>query len=263
MGIFCKIKNSVYNSSEIIKFSKEGLGRAVLYALLLCTFLGIGKGIIYSLKVNSYINVVIEKLQEDKYDFSIKEGELNIKTSPVKEESSGILVYVDENIKLDDYQTLNSVFMNKDQYILFLKDGALVNSTNITNSLPPTKISYNELGIGDINNKIAIDGIKNSKIIIFPILCITIIISNLVNYLLDAFIIAVLCLLNVYILKLKIRLARVFSIVIYAATLPSILVVFLTMISPTTNFSTASVLGTLLFTFLILNNIRKDIKLIE
>lgn len=257
-GIFYKIKNSVHNIDEIISFSKEGLSRAILYALLLCTFLGVGKGLIYCLKANNYINVIIDNLRDEKYEFSIKDGQLNMESSPIKEDNDEIFIYIDENTNLDEYNKLNSTFINEEQYILFLKEGIVVNSTNLSNSLPPTKILYKNIGMENVDNDIAVKAVKNSKILIFPILCIVNAIYCTVNYLVDALIIALLCLLNVFILRLNLRFVNVFSLVIYAATLPNILVLFLTMVSPTTDFSAAAVLGTLLFTYLIFYNIRKD-----
>jgi hypothetical protein len=257
-GIFYKIINSVHNVDEIISFSKEGLSRAILYALLLCTFLGASKGLIYCFKANTYINVIIDSLRNEKYEFTIKDGQLNMESSPIKADSDEIFIYIDENTKLDEYNKLNSIYMNEDQYILFLKEGVVVNSTNLSNSLPPTKILYKNIGMENVNNDIAIEAVKNSKMLIFPILCIVNAIYCTVNYLVDALIIALLSLLNVFILRLNISFANVFSLVIYAATLPNILVLFLTMVSPYTDFSTAAVLGTLLFTYLIFYNIRKD-----
>lgn len=252
-----KFRKSLYNIKEMIKFSKQGLGRAILYAILLCTFFGLGKGIIYSVKVNSYLNVVIDNLQDDKYKFGINQGELDLETSFIKEEINGNLVYIDDSIKVDEYDKLKSIFVQADQYVLILKDGIMVNS-NLTNSLPPIKMSYRDLGIENIDNDFAIKNIKNKKILVFPIICIYIIIFSLVTYLLDAFIIALLALLNIFILRLDISFSKVFSLVIYAATLPSILVLLLTIISPSTDFSKVSALGTIVYTFIILNYIRKD-----
>lgn len=255
MRIFYKIKSCLYNIKEIINFSKEGLGKAIIYALVLCTFIGTSKGIIYCINVNSSINVLIEKITQE--ELSIIDGELNIKTPSVNEESNGILFYMDDNIKLDEYENLKNIYINSDQFILLLKDGIVINY-NLLNKQTIGQKSYKDLGIDNIDNKFAKSSLENSKILVFPTLIISSIFDSFVNYLMDSVVITLLSLLNIYILKLKISFKKALSLVIYASTLPSVIVMLLNMVSPRTSFSTASLIGTMLVTYIIINVIKKS-----
>ena len=81
-------------------------------------------------------------------------------------------------------------------------------------------------------------------------------INVFIYYLLDAVIIALFAFINVIIFKETINYSELFSLVIYTATLPNILVLILSLISPSTYFGTVALIGTLLYTFIVQRHMR-------
>lgn len=84
------------------------------------------------------------------------------------------------------------------------------------------------------------------------------IINTVVSYFIDSLFIVLMMLFSSHIMGLKLKFQELFTVVIYAQTLPALLVTILTIISPKTYFYTAGMVATLLYTFLILRDISKD-----
>ena len=66
---------------------------------------------------------LVEKLEDDNYQFKIKDGVMDIATSPVKIENNNTLVYIDKDTTMAQSNNLRSMTVNADVYILILKDG--------------------------------------------------------------------------------------------------------------------------------------------
>lgn len=251
-NILVRIKNSIYSVNDMAIYCKQGIGKAILYALVLCSIIGAVKGIILGINVNSVFNKSIIELQKDEYEFEIKDGILDIKKSPIEIEQNSLLFYVDDDITLDNVEDLKSKTVNEDQYILILKDGVSVSSIGMNYTMTYNQIIQNE----SINNSYVIDMIKVTKIFTIVFAIILNILSVFIYYLLDAVIIALFAFINVIIFKETINYSELFSLVIYTATLPNILVLILSLISPSTYFGTVALIGTLLYTFIVQRHMR-------
>lgn len=258
-NIFIRFKNSIYNIRKIACYSKEGVGRALLYTLLLCLVLGIGKGISIGIRVNKSINQIESLLSEDKYKFKIENGELDVKTSPISEESSGILVYVNDEIKLEERNNINEVLVDSDMYLIILKDGIEIGSKNPEMLVNEYKIYYKDLPINILTNKEVIASLGMTKIFISIFQSIFQIIYTLIYYLMDALIVTVLSMLFNIIFRINLKYSEMYSMVLYVATLPNLIVLFFNIINPTLYLTYVVDVGTILFVFLILKGIRSDI----
>ena len=245
---------------------KEGKGRAVFYILILCLIIGGAKGIADVVNINLSANETIEKLKEDKYQFKIKDGVMDIKTSPVKIDDNNTLVYIDKDTTLAEADNLRSMTINSDVYILILKDGVIVNSTEYS-GLPEMKTPYKEIGMNEeeINNEFVINAINSFKILIYFIVMVVSIVQAFITYLITTLFISVFSMISNRLLKLNLKLGELFSLVAYVGTLPNILITIIGIIIPTVLFSTAGIVGTVVYTGLILNNMKKgmdeDIKI--
>lgn len=264
-NVFVKLIKSIYSVREFPKYMKEGKGRAVFYILILCIIIGGAKGIADVVNINLVANETIEKLKEDQYQFKIKDGVMDIKTSPEKIDDNSTLVYIDKDITLAEADNLRSMTINSDVYILILKDGIIVNSTEYS-GLSEMKTPYKEMGIKEeINNAVVINGINSFKILIYFIVMIVSIVEAFITYLLITLFISVFSMISNRLLKLNLKLGELFSLVAYVGTLPNILITILGIIIPTVLFSTAGIVGTVVYTGLILNNMKKgmdeDIKI--
>jgi len=253
-NVFVKLIKSTYNVRELPKYMKEGIGRAIFYIFILSLVVGGVQGISDVLNINLSAKETIEKLQDEKYQFNIKDNVMDIATSPVKIENNNTLVYIDKNTTLEQSKNLKSITVNADVYILVLKDG-LVASTNGTE----VKNTYNEVGVEDeINNQYIIDLITNFKIPVYFIVMIVIIIKTFISYLVTTLFISVFSIISSKLLKLNLKLGELFTLVAYIGTLPIILITILGIIIPTVPFGTAGFVGTAVYTGLILNNMKKE-----
>lgn len=78
-GIIDKFKISVYYIKDMPKIISEGLGKAILYAIILCLFLGVVKATFISIDIKHVFKEVITSVKDDKYQFTVENGILNIK----------------------------------------------------------------------------------------------------------------------------------------------------------------------------------------
>lgn len=255
-NILAKFKNSIYNIKEIPGYINEGLGSAILYALLLCLFLGLGKGIALSLNIKQSMDNVSESLKEDKFKFTIENGILDIDTSPLKIDEDNFLIYIDDNLTLDKANELKNFTVNANNYVLVLKDGLIINSNmGIINQGAVKKITYSDLIQNDeISNDYLISQIEISSILVVVLVIIAVIFSTFISFIRNAFFIGLFSMLNSVIFRLDLKISQLFSMAIYAGTLPSLLVLALSLFAPLVNFETASMVGTMVLSFFILRN---------
>lgn len=259
-NVFVKLIKSTYDVRELPKYMKEGTGRAIFYILILCLIIGGARGIADSVNINLAANETIENLKEDRYQFKVKEGVLDIETSPVKMDSNNTLIYIDKDTTLAEADNLRSMTVNSDIYVLILKDGVVANTSSTKqNELTQVKSTYEQLGIkGEINNDSIINIIKSFKILIYFIVIVVSIVHAFITYLITTLFISVFSMISNRLLKLNLKLGELFSLVAYVGTLPNILITILSIIIPTVLFSTAGIVGTVVYTGLILNIIKKE-----
>lgn len=261
-NIINKFTNSIYNVKEFSKYMKEGVRKAILYALILSTFIGGIKGIAKGISFNNSSNEAIKIMSEEKYKFSINNGNLYIENSPLKIEDNNILIYIDNNININEDNTLRNITVNEDSYILLLKDGIVFESNvNPGSDVNKIKSTYKELNIADgTDNTALIKILKAIKVPIMIVISIIFIIQEFIAYLFTALMLAIFSLFPSRILGVNLKIRELFSLVVYAATLPSVLVLILTVLIPNVPFNTAGMIGTALYTYIILNDISKEVK---
>ena len=84
------------------------------------------------------------------------------------------------------------------------------------------------------------------------------ILSIFIYYLFDAIIISVFVTLSMFILRVKLRYSELISLILYTSTLPKVIVLIFSLIAPNVYFDTIGIIGTLLYTILILNEMKKN-----
>ena len=68
-NLFKKFRYSLYNAKKIATYCKEGLGRAILYTLVLSVFLGLVQFIVQAVEINKVYNKIESALSDEKYSF--------------------------------------------------------------------------------------------------------------------------------------------------------------------------------------------------
>lgn len=246
-NIFIKMRNSSLNIQDIYNYGKDGVGKAVIYALVLCSFIGLIKGIVTGISINSLFNNVINELNKEDYEFEIKNGIFDINESPIEIKEGNLLFYVDDTLVLDDIDNIKSKTVNSDGNILILKDGAYISESGMNSIIKYSEL-FNNITVG---NSTLIEIIKGTKIVSIVIFAFINIITTFINYLLDAVVIGLFALTFAVMFGERILYKEGFSMAIYAGTLPNILVLILSIISPSTNFSIVALVATMLYTFIV------------
>lgn len=260
-NIFNKIKNSVLNIKSPPSYMKEGLLRAILYAMVLCLILSIANGgrAIYDIKSN--IDSFEEFVSSEDYEFTIKDGVLDIKTSETKIEEGKVLYYIDDEVSIGRKEEVRSKAIHYNNYILILKDGIVISSDiiGVTGKSDLALYYKDNLQTESLNNKDILNALPLFRGVASVVSIIAIVINTFLSYIIDSLFIALMLLFTSYTLRLKLRYKELFSLTIYAATLPIIIVTILRIIMPNVYFGTAKMIGTLIYTFLILKDISKGL----
>lgn len=259
-GILKRFINSIYNLDEFPKYVTYGVGKAILYAFILSLFIGGIKGTVKVINVNNYMNEVCSTMDEDEYKFKISNNHLELENSPVIFENNKMLFYADENATIDKIDDLRKITVNEDISFLALKDGLFIKTNGDYDNIGDMNIYYSDMSIGEqITNSDIISLIKSSIPMLDIVIIGSYIFQDFFMYIISAFFIAVLTIIPSKLSGVNYRLANLFSLVIYAYTLPNLLVLILNIIFPDILFDTAGMLGAMVYTYLAIRNIRKQI----
>ena len=73
--IFVKFKNCSYDMKSILRYSKDGLSKSIIYIILLNVFLGLIVGTVSAIRINNGISEFKLTMSEPQYEFKIKDGQ--------------------------------------------------------------------------------------------------------------------------------------------------------------------------------------------
>lgn len=254
-NFFKKFITSIYDLKVFSKYAKEGFFRSIIYALLISIIFGGIKGIAIGYKLNKEISNIVNELKSDKYGFSIDNGMLNINKSPIKFEEEKSLIYIDKEKTIDEDEQLKNITVHQDLNILVLKDGIVVN-----NPVNKFKISYiNMFKDQNVDSYLLSQEVKFFQIMIVLLSCIFIIFIELFDLLINCLIVVAFASLISIFMKMVVKYSALYSIILYASTLPLIIQTILEVLNPNVNLDTVFIVGTLTYTILILRYIKIDI----
>lgn len=253
-NFFVKLYNNLFNIKTFPSYMKEGLGRAILYAFILNIFIGIVQGAIISIDFNKSVETTKEYLVKDEYEFKIENGILDMKTNPIKINDGNTLIYVDSTKAIEEKDSLRSITVHNDMSMLILKDGVV-----LTTSEGDQSILYKDIFIETLTSNDMLESINYVQKSI-PVFITTVsIVGRFLDYLMNCFIIAAFAMLSNIMMGLKIRFSGIFSLSIYATTLPTLLILAISTVVKNVYFNQAILIGSLVYVILILRNIRKEI----
>lgn len=255
-NVFKKFKGSIFNIKSFSKYIKEGLGRAVLYAFLLMLVIGTVKGLIMGFQYKGYIDESISMINDSKYDFTITNGILDIGSEPIKIDEGSRLIYIDDTIDIENSSQLDSLTVHNDEYMLVLRDGVVVNAGGIGKETAYFKEFFQNQTITNEDMIGTLSFVGNITVGIFTLVSIF---ESIIMYILNSILIAGVSMLTNVMMNLGLKFSEMFSLALYAGTLPIILQLGLTILFPSVYFAYAGTMGTLIYVLIILRSIRKDI----
>lgn len=207
------------NPKKYVYLNKEKLSKAFLYVLLLSVIIGIVQGVMGAVLISGIEKTTKMILEEDEVQFEMKDGVLDFKNSPLKEEEGQALLYIDTNKDIDDLDSLRSITVHKDTVTVLLRDGFMVKSGSES-----VTQKYSDLGLDliNFNNDFVISIIEKLDIVKYIIIPIMIVV-NFVQLLMYALFISLMGILSNLISNRKMSYNRVFNLALYSVTLPTII----------------------------------------
>ncbi|MBX9185860.1 DUF1189 family protein [Clostridium sp. K04] len=207
------------NPKKYVYLNKEKLSKAFLYVLLLSVIIGIVQGVMGAVLISGIEKTTKMILEEDEVQFEMKDGVLDFKNSPLKEEEGQALLYIDTNKDIDDLDSLRSITVHKDTVTVLLRDGFMVKSGSES-----VTQKYSDLGLDliNFNNDFVISIIEKLDIVKYIIIPIMIVV-NFVQLLMYALFISLMGILSNLISNRKMYYNRVFNLALYSVTLPTII----------------------------------------
>ena len=207
------------NPKKYVYLNKEKLSKAFLYVLLLSVIIGLVQGIMGAVLISGIEKTTKMILEEDEVQFEMKDGVLDFKNSPLKEEEGQALLYIDTNKDIDDLDSLRSITVHKDTVTVLLRDGFMVKSGSES-----VTQKYSDLGLDliNFNNDFVISIIEKLDIVKYIIIPIMIVV-NFVQLLMYALFISLMGILSNLISNRKMSYNRVFNLALYSVTLPTII----------------------------------------
>lgn len=207
------------NPKKYVYLNKEKLSKAFLYVLLLSVIIGLVQGVMGAVLISGIEKTTKMILEEDEVQFEMKDGVLDFKNSPLKEEEGQALLYIDTNKDIDDLDSLRSITVHKDIVTVLLRDGFMVKSGSES-----VTQKYSDLGLDliNFNNDFVISIIEKLDIVKYIIIPIMIVV-NFVQLLMYALFISLMGILSNLISNRKMYYNRVFNLALYSVTLPTII----------------------------------------
>lgn len=207
------------NPKKYVYLYKEKLSKAFLYVLVLSLIIGIIQGVMSAVIISGLEKTTKIILNQDEVQFEMKDGLLDFKVSPIKEEEGQALLYIDTTKEIKDLESLRSITVHKDMVTVLLKDGFMikVGSENII-------YKYSDLGLDkiDFDNSFVIAALEKVDIVKYIVIPIMIIVS-FVQLIIYALIISLVGLLSNLITNRKMEYGKLFNLSLYAVTLPAII----------------------------------------
>lgn len=211
-----------FNPKKYIFLIKESLGKSFIYVAIISIILGFIQGVI-NIKLFDYIEKsVVDILNNDKYRFEIKEGNLQFYNSPYKYDEGQLIVYIDSNKKIGNIRELDNITIHKDNAIILLQDGLCIRNNDYE-----IEFTYNDLLLNStLNNKKIVNSIEsynNIKYMIIPI----VILFNIIQFIICSLLISLIgVLFNIFSLD-NFKYSNIYKLSIYASTLPIIIMMFI------------------------------------
>lgn len=207
------------NPKKYVYLNKENLSKAFLYVLVLSIIIGLVQGIMGAVLISGLEKTSKIILEEDEVQFEMKDGILDFKNSPLKEEEGQVLLYIDTNKDISDLDSLRSITVHKDTVTVLLKDGFMIKTGSES-----VIQKYSDLGLDliNFNNDFVISIIEKIDIVKYIIIPIMIVI-NFIQLLMYALFISLMGILSNLISNRKMPYNRVFNLALYSVTLPTII----------------------------------------
>lgn len=243
---------SIYDMNVFTEYAKEGILKAIIYILIVCSGIGIVKGGVLGYKLNSGISSITRYLQSNGKNTSIKNGLLTLESNITNVHS---YIYLDKDRMINQDIDYKNIFYDDKIDLLILKDGIAFNNYGSIYVL-----NYNDIfKEQDVNSETIINTANSFSAVIIGIVIVINIIELIKDLVFNYLIIVTAALLISIFMKMVVKYKALWSLVIYASTLPLIILTILNLLKPNINFDFTFIGGTLVYVILTLRHIKNEI----
>lgn len=198
---------------------KDKLGKVFLYLFILATIFGIFQGITLVKTIGVVEKVVSKAYQDGKLNFEMKNGLLDFKSQPYKEEQGSVLLLVDTDKTIDNVDSLRNITVHKDLSTVILKDGIV-----IKNGSKEIAYKYSDLGLDRVDFSsdlihLFIEELGVIKYFMIPI----IIIIKFIDMLYYALMMSLAGLISMLLNKQRLSYGNIYKLSMYSITAPTVL----------------------------------------
>lgn len=207
------------NPKKYIYLYEKKLHKAFLYILILALVLGFIQGIA-NVTLLSIVEKASEKaLNEQELTFELKDGVLDFKSSPLKEEEGETLLLIDTNKEIKDLQELKSITVHKKSAVVFLKDGFM-----IKNNSEEVNHKYSDFALDKIylDNNVLIDSMKYLKYVKYIVIPVGMVLQ-FIDLIFYGLLISIVGVLSNLLNKTQMKYTDIFKLSLYSVTLPSLI----------------------------------------
>lgn len=251
-GFFKMFITSIYDVNVFSEYAKEGLLRAITYILIICTGIGIIKGGTLGYNINKRFNFITNYLQSNEGAISIKDGLLTLNSNSTNVDSN---IYLDKDKSINEEVDFKDIFYDNKINLLILKDGIAFDNYG-------SVYAVNYLNIfrdSDVSSDTIINTINSFSSVAIVSLIVLNIIEVLKSLVFNYLIIVTSALLISMFMKMVVKYKALWSLVIYASTMPLIIITILNLLKPNIDFDITFIGGTFTYVVITLKHIKNEI----
>ncbi|MGL5650088.1 MAG: DUF1189 domain-containing protein [Clostridium sp.] len=258
-NFFVKFKNCLHRLDKFPRYIDQGVGKAIKYGFILSLIFGGIIGIYNCILSNGYINKGVQEMNNPEYAFSIKNNTLDMKSGPIKINENGSMIYVNDTKTLNEANSILDSNPGNVANILILKDGVIVDGPGVENKADYNQISQQLFNSQEITNQTVGAKIQSLKKYYFGFQFIYNVLEKFINLIVDSLFIAVIGLIASMLFGMLVKPAALYSLAIYAATVPFLISLPVSIIFPGINMQIPLLIATAIFVVIILKSIKNDL----
>ncbi|MGL4330297.1 DUF1189 family protein [uncultured Clostridium sp.] len=243
---------SIYDVNVFSQYAKEGLLKAITYILIVCIGIGIVKGGTLGYRVSRGFSSITNYLQSNEKKVLIKDGLLTLDSNITNTDNH---IYLDKDKTINEDIDFKDIFYDNKIDLLLLKDGIAFNnygSIYAVNYMDIFRDAY-------VSSNTIITTAHSFSAVIIVVFILLNIIETLTSLVFNYLIVVTAALLVSMFMKMVVKYKALWSIVIYASTMPLIIITLLNLLKPNINFDFTFIGGTFTYVVITLKHIKNEI----
>lgn len=258
-NFFVKFKNCLHRLDKFPQYIDQGIGKAIFYGFLISLIFGGILGIYNSYMTNGLINKATTEINNPEYAFNIKDNTFTMAKNPIIINKNGNLIYINDKKTLDDANDIINEYPEDNSYMLVLKNGVKIQSLGMGGNYDYNQVNSKIFNAKEVNNETLVQTIQSAKKYYFGFITIYSIINRFINLIIDSLFVTVVGLIVSIFLGMMVKPTALYSLSIYAATVPFLLSLPIGILYPSISLQYPLIIATAIYVAIILKHIKNDL----